>query len=122
MRPDNKTTFVEDFMSNKANHVLWRRWAAMWIDLAAMWLILMLCELILGSALYQSTVLIWVVLALSYYPISEGLTGFTLGKYFLCAKVIDKHGNNPGMRKALIRTLLRRLRGNALAIKLLEHL
>ncbi|MFI6078370.1 RDD family protein [Actinoplanes sp. NPDC051343] len=54
----------------------------------------------------------WVVVALLYYVLLEGLFGRTVGKLITGIRVIDaKTGRTPGLFTALIRTLLRIIDG-----------
>jgi uncharacterized RDD family membrane protein YckC len=47
------------------------------------------------------------LVVLLYYTLAEGLLGLTLGKLILKLRVVDGHGNKPGIGRALVRTLLR---------------
>ena len=53
---------------------------------------MIVAELVLGSALYQRTVWLWVLIALSYFPITELYTGKTLGKKKAGLIVVDEAG------------------------------
>jgi uncharacterized RDD family membrane protein YckC len=54
----------------------------------------------------------WLVVALLYYMLLEGLLGRTVGKLLTGIRVIDaKTGRTPGMFTVLIRTLLRIIDG-----------
>lgn len=56
----------------------------------------------------------WVIVALLYYVLLEGLLGRTVGKLVTGIRVIDaKTGRTPGMFTALVRTLLRVVDGFA---------
>lgn len=84
-----------------------RRWAATWIDLLIAPGSLLFFDLVLGNELYQSTLPLWLLLIAAYFPLTEGLTGRTLGKWALGLKVVRRDGQLPGLGKALLRTLLR---------------
>src|SRR4051812_18823391 len=86
---------VRDLSRETGKQVLMYRWLGAWIDFAVFWLILVLAELALGSALYQRTVWVWVVVALSYFPITERLTGKTLGKKMAGLIVVDDSAEPP---------------------------
>lgn len=116
MESNMQLTFIEEFMSNKGNHILFRRGLASTIDYIIAFMVLVGVESALGKEVYLSTVIVWVVLAISYIPITEGLTGFTLAKYLLRIKVIDKHGNPPGILKAYVRTFFKLVEVNPLLI------
>lgn len=66
----------------------------------------------LGSALYQRTVWLWVLIALSYFPITELYTGKTLGKKKAGLIVVDEAGHLPNLSQVLKRTAARLLEVN----------
>lgn len=47
-----------------------------------------------------------------YFPVLEGLKGYTVGKKLLRIRVVDQHGNLPGIPKAIVRSLLRIIETN----------
>lgn len=87
--------------------IIVRRWAAVWIDYIILFGVLLLANAILGNDLYQKMVIIWIGIAIAYFPILEGITGFTIGKFIVRIKVIDLNCKTPGFIKAIIRGLLR---------------
>lgn len=111
---NNNTVNYPELMLNKKNHVLLRRWLATWIDLITLFCMLLIPDALLGNDLYQKTIIIWLVPVIMYFPLLEGLTGYTLGKFILKIKVINKFGNPPGIKKALIRTFFRLIEENPL--------
>jgi len=96
---------AEKIVSNYDSSIIVRRWVACWIDF------LLLFGIIVLSTKEIATNDLFFLLILSilicYYPVLEGLTGYTIGKYILKIKVVDKNLNSPGIIKAIIRTLLR---------------
>ncbi|WP_417358545.1 MULTISPECIES: RDD family protein [Gammaproteobacteria] len=96
-----------EIMSDKKNHVLGRRWVATFIDFAVLASFLLAPDYFLGNTVYQKTMFIWLALLVLYFPILEAFTGYSVGKFICRVKVIDRNGNNPGILKSVIRTLLR---------------
>jgi uncharacterized RDD family membrane protein YckC len=70
----------------------------------------------LGEQLWGNTLPIWGLLIVLYYPLLEGLTGFTAGKVVARIKVVDETGGLPGIKKAVIRTLARLIEVNPLLL------
>ena len=94
------------------------RWVGLWVDLV----VLTACVLLPGVALRLATgligmapnkdlagigILIGLLVAFVYYPITEGLWGRSLGKLVTGLIIVDRKGNPPGFGKAIIRTLTR---------------
>jgi uncharacterized RDD family membrane protein YckC len=102
----------EEISASYDSSIVVRRWGATVIDFLVLIGLLVLPDLILGDDLYSKTLLLWIALAAAYYPVLEGLTGFTLGKLIVRIKVVDAVGGLPGMKKAVIRTLLRLIEVN----------
>jgi uncharacterized RDD family membrane protein YckC len=59
---------------------------------------------------------VYYLFACLYFPVFEGIKGWTIGKYICRIRVIDIEGNPPGLMKATIRTLLRIGEANPLLI------
>lgn len=97
----------EEISASYDSSIVVRRWGATVIDFLVLIGFLLLPNLILGDDLYTKTLPLWIALVVAYYPVLEGLTGFTLGKLVVRIKVVDAMGGLPGMKKALLRTLLR---------------
>lgn len=87
--------------------IVLRRWAGAWIDFVALASFLLLPDWLLGNERYQATILVWLGLLVAYFPVSEGLTGRSLGKLLTFTVVVDAKGARPGLLKAFLRTLLR---------------
>jgi len=98
---------VESYLSDKNNHVLGRRWLATLIDYVVLVSFLIIPDAILGNELYRKTIYIWTSLLIMYFPVAEGLTGYSLGKFICRAVVVDQNGNKPSLLKATLRTLPR---------------
>jgi uncharacterized RDD family membrane protein YckC len=87
--------------------IIVRRWAAVWIDYIILFVILLLADAILGNDIYQKMFILWIAIIIAYFPVLEGITGFTIGKFIVRIKVIDLNCKTPGLIKAIIRGLLR---------------
>ena len=74
--------------------------------------ILVIPDTVLGNARYRETLWVWLVLLAAYFPVMEGLTGYSVGKFIARARVIDDRGNVPGIWRAAIRTIFRLLEVN----------
>ncbi len=106
----------EEISASYDSSIVVRRWGATVIDFLVLIGLLVLPNYVLGDDLYTKTLLFWIALAVAYYPVLEGLTGFTLGKLIVRIKVVDASGDLPGMKKAVIRTLLRLVEVNPLLL------
>jgi uncharacterized RDD family membrane protein YckC len=98
----------------ESRSLLLSRWAAAWIDFVAVFGILVLGDWLLGNALYQRTIAVWLLLAAAYYPVLEGLTGKTVGRYVTRTMVVDEDGMVPGIRRSILRTIPRIIEVNPL--------
>lgn len=87
--------------------ILPRRWIGAWIDFVVLALFLLVPDAVLGNDLYQRTLPVWLLLLVLYFPVSEGLTGRSLGKVVTGTRVVTAEGDLPGLRRAAIRTLTR---------------
>jgi uncharacterized RDD family membrane protein YckC len=102
---DNKGN-MEQLSSTYSSSIFFRRWAATIIDF-------LLIALTTGAAAYlfkevpQLLVLAPLLIAICYYLLLEGLTGYTAGKFALRIQAVNANGQPPGFVKGLIRTLLR---------------
>jgi uncharacterized RDD family membrane protein YckC len=105
---------VRELSRQTGKEILLYRWLGAWIDFVVFWIILILAELALGSELYQRTVWLWVVVALAYFPITERLTGKTLGKKMASLIVVDEAGRLPTVSQVVKRTIARLLEVNPL--------
>lgn len=99
--------------SSKDSLIL-RRWLGAWIDFAVLALFLIIPDAVLGNALYRKTMWIWLLLIVLYFPLCEGLFGFTVGKLLGRLRVVNSEGHPPGIGKAIVRTLLRLFEVNPL--------
>jgi uncharacterized RDD family membrane protein YckC len=51
--------------------------------------------------------IIFLVVMALYFVLLEGLTGATLGKWILGLRVVDGEGETPGLKRSVLRNLLR---------------
>jgi uncharacterized RDD family membrane protein YckC len=110
--PAPATLSIRELAMTYSDGLLVRRWAGAWIDFVALALILIIPDGLLGNDLYQKTIVLWVAVLALYFPLTEGLTGRSLGKLATGTRVVAPDGTHPGLRKAAIRTLLRLIEVN----------
>jgi uncharacterized RDD family membrane protein YckC len=84
-----------------------RRWGGAWIDLIVLGCLPFILSSVLGNLLHELAIALWLLLTILYFPLFEGLTGYSLGKLLTGTKVVDASGNPPGLWRATVRTLLR---------------
>lgn len=108
--------------------IIMRRWVAFLIDTALMVLLVVMHFMSIGKAsvstaadtvqAYSSvesiTFYMILLVIIIYYPLLEGLRGFTVGKLLLGVRVVDKDCKVPGLLKGIIRSLLRLIEFNPL--------
>lgn len=96
--------------------IIVRRWLGCWVDFVALVAIFMLPDALLGNEMYQRLLPLWIALAVAYFPLTEGLTGRSLGKLATRTVVVNADGQKPGVLAALVRTLLRLIEVNPLLL------
>ncbi len=94
--------------------IIVRRWLGCWVDFVALAALFLLPDALLGNAMYQKLLPLWIVLAVAYFPLTEGLTGRSLGKLATRTIVVTSTGAKPGIARAFLRTLLRLVEVNPL--------
>jgi uncharacterized RDD family membrane protein YckC len=92
--------------------IIARRWLGARIDFAVICITLLSVDHLLGNELYRKTRPVWLFVLIAYFPITEGLTGRSLGKVSSATKVVNQFGQPPGILKAIIRTLTRLIEVN----------
>ncbi len=97
----------EDISALYGNWIIVRRWAATWLDFLLFGGLLWALLASLGEGRLGLCLAVWLAVLAAYYPVLEGLTGRTLGKLLFGLKVVDQNGRNPGLLKAIIRTIVR---------------
>ena len=96
--------------------IIVRRWLGCWVDFIALAALFLIPDALLGNATYQRLLPLWIVLAALYFPVTEGLTGRSLGKLATRTIVVNARGEKPGIGAAIVRTLLRLLEVNPLLL------
>lgn len=96
--------------------IIGQRWIACWIDFFAMLVFLLLLDYSLGNELYRRLLPVWLLALALYFPVCEGIWGYTLGKLIGRVRVIDETGAPPGFAKALVRTLTRLIEVNPVLV------
>lgn len=112
--PQRPVQTVESLLEKPRHRVLGRRFAATLIDYVVCASFLLLPDALLGNDLYQQTIFVWLLLLALYFPLMEGFTGYSVGKFIFRVRVVDKNGKVPGLKKATIRTLFRLFEVNPL--------
>ena len=105
---------ANEIASGYDSGIVVRRWAGAWIDFIIVALFFVGPAFVLGNAVYQRTIAIWLLLAALYFPLLEGIKGWSLGKLVTGTRVVDAQGHRPGVRKAAIRTVARLFEVNPL--------
>ena len=101
---------------------LWRRFLGLWVDLCLFCVLFFPVTRIVkgtwmmsasdhrwhsGFIVFDPLCGIFLVIMLLYFILLEGLLGFTAGKLAVGTRVIALDGNKPGLRKSIIRNILR---------------
>ena len=94
--------------------IIVRRWLGCWVDFVTLAALFFLPDALLGNAMYQKLLPLWIALAVAYFPLTEGLTGRSLGKLATRTIVVNATGEKPGIGRAFLRTLLRLVEVNPL--------
>lgn len=97
----------EEICSRYNSSIVVRRWAATWLDFLLFVGIFFAMTALGGEKYGGVTATVSLVLIVLYYPLLEGLTGKTFGKWICRLKIVDASGNRPGVLRALVRTLFR---------------
>jgi uncharacterized RDD family membrane protein YckC len=87
--------------------ILLRRWGGCWIDFIAIAVLLVVSIALLRSLSEGIMMAVCGVLALAYFPVTEGIWGRSLGKLITGTIVVDADGRPPGIGRIVLRTLLR---------------
>lgn len=77
------------------------------IDFVVLFSFLLVPDAVLGNALYQETLWVWIGVLALYFVVAEGVWGRSLGKLIMGTVVVDSAGRAPGILKAAMRTVLR---------------
>jgi uncharacterized RDD family membrane protein YckC len=107
---------IRDLAQSYKSGLVVRRWLGAWIDFVVVAAILIVPDATLGNDRYQATSAVWLTLCVLYFPVTEGLTGRSLGKLVTGTKVVTVAGHRPGVLRALVRTLTRLVEVNPLLL------
>lgn len=99
-------------MSYDSLGILVRRFLATMVDFALLAAPLYFAGIFFSKDVFAEIITLWVVFSFVYYFILEGLFGATLGKFLLKLRVVNIDGKIAGIRKCIIRTVLRLLEVN----------
>lgn len=114
--PNEAPRSAKAHLSDPKNRVLGRRFVGTLIDYVVCLSILLIPDAVLGNATYKETLWVWLTLLAAYFPVMEGLTGYSVGKFISRARVVDDQGNVPGIWRATIRTFFRLFEVNPLLL------
>ncbi|WP_042161011.1 RDD family protein [Paenibacillus gorillae] len=110
---------IEALCTIYGGSIVLRRWLAAIIDFIIMILFVSFWDAILKVFFQIHTINLslldittYILFIFFYYSLLEGLTGYTIGKFFLGIRVVDEQGDAPGLVKALIRSSTRLLECN----------
>lgn len=89
--------------------LLLRRWFGCWIDFIALAVVFGAPAVLLGLVGATNAVAAGagLVVAVLYFPLTEGLWGRSLGKLISGTIVVDRMGKTPGIGRAAVRTVAR---------------
>ena len=94
--------------------IIVQRWLGCWVDLFGVIACLLIPDFVLGNALYQQTLGLWLLLAVAYFVVPEWRWGRTLGKLITGTVIVNVHGGTPGIGQVLVRTVFRLFEVNPL--------
>jgi uncharacterized RDD family membrane protein YckC len=93
--------------ATSANSMVLRRWLGAWLDFVALFLIFLAVAGIFGEDNFGTALMLDIVLIACYFIVLEAKLGWTVGKLATGLRVVDDSGKPPGVKAAVIRTLLR---------------
>ncbi len=105
---------VRGIAEHYGKSIIVNRWLGCWVDMVVSVSCLLIPDWLLGNELYRKTLFIWLVLALSYFVVTEWLWGRTLGKLLTGTIVVNEKGNRPSLGQIFVRTLFRLVEVNPL--------
>lgn len=109
-KPASATVLAEAYDSS----IIVNRWLGAWIDFVVLISFLLLPDYLLGNELYQKTLLVWLGLMASYFPVMETVFGKTVGKFITRTRVVSATGGRPSWLQSIVRTLFRLIEVNPL--------
>ena len=100
-------TAREVALSSSANSMVLKRWVGAWVDFIALFLILVIVSRVMADMDPGLMLIADVVLIAAYFIVLEAKLGWTLGKLVSGTRIVNELGQPPGVKAALLRTLLR---------------
>lgn len=100
-------TAREIAQASSANSMVLRRWLGAWLDFIVLFLVFVVVAGIAGEDNFGLVLMLDVVLIAGYFIVLEAKLGWTVGKLATGLRVVDDSGRSPGLRAAVIRTILR---------------
>ncbi|MBL8516958.1 MAG: RDD family protein [Betaproteobacteria bacterium] len=114
-KPEDRHELSVRAMAEKYDgSIIVRRWLGCWVDMVGSISCFVVPDFILGNELYRETLAIWLLLAVSYFVVTEWLWGRTLGKVLTGTIVVNESGGRPNLGQVLVRTVLRLFEVNPL--------
>jgi uncharacterized RDD family membrane protein YckC len=111
--PDRAIVDAESIARTYNTNIVAQRWGALILDLVLCIVLYVAVGVTFGGASLWPLAL-WAVGVFLYFILLEGRWGVTLGKLATKIRVVDRHGQTPGYRRAVVRMLLRVLEVNPL--------
>lgn len=111
---NNKRTSAESVAGGYESSIVIYRWLGTCIDLVVLVCFLLLPDYLLGNALYNQTLFVWLGLIVLYFPVMETMFGRTVGKFVARTRVVNATGGKPSWGQSIVRTLFRLIEVNPL--------
>jgi len=108
---ESKPNQISRTLLIEGTNCLGNRLLAIWLDYILIALICLFAGMFIETELWFLFPFC-LILACLYFPLLEGIKGWTVGKFICCIRVVNEEGNKPGFPKAFIRTLLRFVEAN----------
>ena len=117
---EETTPVQQAVQAMSAGTLLLRRWFGCWIDLLVLAALFFVPVFIVfgvsgtssNSPYAPAAIVLGLILALAYFPVTEGIWGRSLGKLASGLKVVDKDGRTPAIWRIIVRTLMRLIEVN----------
>ncbi len=100
-------TAREVAMTSSANSMVLRRWLGAWVDFIVLFLIFVIVAKVMEDLDPGLLLITDVVLIAAYFILLEAKMGWTVGKLVSGMRIVNDAGQPPGVKAALLRTLLR---------------
>jgi uncharacterized RDD family membrane protein YckC len=107
---------VPDLCRSYDSSDLARRWVAFWFDLIGVILLVSTMALVFPPPEGNLVIAYVLGLAVAYHTLTEGLLGFSPGKWLCGIRVVATDGALPGLGRALTRTVARLIEANPILL------